>query len=261
MKISLNKSRIIENQKITENYFLMKFENKNPDQPGAAQFINIKINSKQDPLLRRPFAIFNYTKKQISILYKVIGNVTCLMSKLNKGAEIEYFGFLGKAFNTDIKKKTVWAIAGGIGIGGVNLFLNNIKKSNRTELFLGFNQFQEACNLSKFLKTDNVKSHIAVLEKNKRYFQGNLVELIKTAKTRPDMIFACGPEMMLSGLYHNFIDKYKIPAYFSMENIMACGIGTCMGCTVKIKEGNKIKQKRVCKDGPVFKAEDIIFSL
>ena len=259
MKIFLNKSRIIENQKITENYFLMKFEDKNPDPPGTAQFINIKINSKQDPFLRRPFAVFDHTKKQISILYKVVGKATNLMSKLNKGAEIEYFGFLGKTFNTDIKKKTVWVVAGGIGIGGVNLLLKNIKKCNKTELFLGFNQFREASDLSKFLKTDNVKSHIAVLEKNKRYFQGNVVELIKTQKIRPDMIFACGPEMMLAGLYHNFIHKYNIPAFFSLENIMACGIGTCMGCTIKIKEGNKIKQKRVCKDGPVFKAENIVF--
>ncbi len=259
MKLSLNKSRIIDNIKITENFYLLKFENKNPDSPKTGQFINIKINNKLNPFLRRPFAVFDFNKKVISILYKVVGETTQLMSALETDEEIEYFGFLGNPFNINLKNKNIWVAAGGIGIGGINLFLQKIKNHNKIELFLGFNRIREAENISKFLKIKDLKINSAVMEQNKSFFHGDIVRLIKKQKSKPDAIFACGPEPMLKSLFQEYIQKNNITAYFSLESIMACGIGTCMGCTVKIKEKNSIKQKRVCKDGPVFNAKEIVW--
>ena len=84
--------------------------------------------------------------------------------------------------------------------------------------------------------------------------------MLKKQKRRPEVIFACGPKPMLEGLYTDFIKKNNIPSYFSMESMMACGIGTCMGCTIKIKENHKFIYKRVCSDGPIFPAESIIWN-
>lgn len=259
MKITLNKSRILSNKKVTDNYFLMKFENRNTDQPRACQFINLRINDRLDPFLRRPFAVFDFNKKYISILYKVIGKTTRILSLLKKDDIIEYLGFLGTSFKPDFKKRNIWVVAGGIGIGGVHLFLKQVKASNNVEMFMGFNSTGEAEDFLKFFKIKNIKISLAVLERNKKNFCGNVVELLKNQESVADIIFACGPKLMLENLYRDFIQEHKITAYFSMESIMACGIGSCMGCNIKIKEGNSIKHKRVCKDGPVFKANQIIW--
>lgn len=259
MKISLNKSRIIDNIKITNNFYLLTLENKNNDSPKPGQFINIKANNRLDPFLRRPFAVFDFNRKLISILYEVVGETTQLMSALETDDEIEYFGFLGTPFNIDLKRKNIWIIAGGIGIGGINLFLQKIKNNNKAEIFLGFNKTNEARSFLNFFKIKNIKINFAVLEQSKSFFHGNVVKLVKKQKNRPDVIFACGPKLMLKNLFQDYIQKNNITAYFSMESIVACGIGSCMGCTIKIRKKNSIKQERVCKDGPVFNAKEIVW--
>lgn len=259
MKKILAISKIIENRQIACNYYLMKFENKNKDIPLPGQFINLKIRNSLDPLIRRPFAVFDFNSKAISILYKVIGKSTTILSHLHKNDEIEYFGFLGTPFEYAPVNKKTWIIAGGIGIGGIHLFLKKIKLKNNVELFMGFNTKEEASDFKSFLKHLNIKVNISVLENYKNFFHGNVIQLIKKNSNSPDFLFACGPEEMLKSLYQNIIQKKNIPAFFSMESIMACGIGSCMGCAIKIREKKTIKLKRVCKDGPVFEANKIIW--
>ncbi len=260
MKKTIEISKIIENIKISNDYFLIKFENKNTDNPKPGQFINIKTENTLSPLIRRPFAVFDYTKKYIFILYKVVGKTTLSMSKLKKGDEIEYFGFLGTPFISNLKNKNIWIIGGGIGIGGLHLFLKKCIAKNKVELFLGLNYKKEADDFKKLLNKLKIKIKISFMEKNNKFFKGNIVQLLKKENKKPDMIFGCGPQIMLKNLYKSIIKNKSIPSYFSMESIMACGIGTCMGCAIKIKEKDNIKFKRVCKDGPVFNADLILWT-
>jgi len=259
MKILLSKSSVIENKQISEDFFLLTFENKNEDAPGPGQFINIKVNNSFEPFLRRPFAVFDFNRKYLSILFKKVGGTTLFMSQLQPGDFIEYFGFLGMPFPLHFNKKHISIIAGGTGIGGINLFANKFKKNNKIELFLGFNRKTQSSDFMNFFKKDKWILNMACREKSSSFFQGTVVELFQKRKKKGDIVFACGPQPMLQNLYTDIIKKQNMPAYFLMESIMACGIGSCMGCTLKIKEKNSIKQKRVCKDGPIFNAHEIIW--
>ena len=239
----------------------MKFENRNPDKPLPGQFLNIKFKDHLDPFLRRPFAVFDFDRKTLSILYKVVGRTTSMLSQLQKNDLIEYLGFLGEPFDRDRTFNKLWVVAGGIGIGGLHLFIKNMKQNNDLELFIGFNTEEEADAFIRFLKPLHIRINAAVMDpKGKsKYFKGNIVKLLKKETKRCDTLFACGPELMLKSLYSDIIQKKRIPAYFSMDAIMACGIGSCMGCTIKIKEKGLTRFKRVCKEGPVFNADHIVW--
>lgn len=259
MKKIIQTVKILKNTPLTDNYYLMQFENRNKDLPQSGHFINIRITNIQHTFLRRPFAVFSSSKNSITILYKVVGPTTSQMSTLKKGDTIEYLGFLGNPFNKIIQKKNIWIIAGGIGLGGIHLFYEKMKRRNNIELFLGFNTVKEAHHLSAIIKDKSTKLHIAVMEKQKKYIKGNVVNLLLKQKHQPDLIYACGPEIMLKNIWEQYLRSKKIPAFFSMESVMACGIGSCMGCTIKIKDKKGYIFQRVCKEGPIFKVDDIIW--
>lgn len=260
MALIINNSKIIRNDKITDSFYLMTIENKNKNIPLAGQFISVRLPGTSQ-LLRRPFGVFGYSKKHIMILYKIAGQNTRNMSLLPDGGIIEYMGFLGNGWKEKIKGKTIWLAAGGIGLGGIKMFHQQLSGNNNVHLYCGFNSLQESKKMSVFLGQSIKKNlHLACLEKNKKFFTGNIVDLLKTGKDKPDMIIACGPQGMLDNLFHSYISPNNIPAYFSMENIMACGVGSCMGCNLDIYHDRKSKTVRVCKEGPVFNAYDIVWS-
>lgn len=134
-------------------------------------------------------------------------------------------------------------------------------KKNNVKLFVGLNYTREVLALNKYLNRKGKRTflNISVMEKNSKFFHGDIVNLLIAQKEIPDIIIACGPKEMLKNLYENYIKNNQIEAYFSMENMMACGIGVCMGCNIKIRQEGEDKILRVCKEGPVFKAQDIVW--
>jgi len=258
-KLKLCNAKILENKKISNTYYLLKFENKNNINLIPGVFVNIKIKNFDKTFLRRPFAIFSANKKTLTILYKIIGQTTEVMKDLKPLDEINYLGPLGKPLQINLKNKKIYIIVGGSGVGILNSLYTTYFKQNDLQIFLGVNTLEEGKNFKIFFNKKFKNYKISVLENNKHFFQGNVVEHVKKIKQKPDMVFACGPVAMLKNLFFNVIKPYNIPALFSMEKIMACGIGVCMGCTIKIKTEEGIEQKRVCKDGPFFNPFEIIW--
>ncbi len=259
IRIFQEKSRIIENINIGESYYLLKFKTSHQKVkiiPG--QFLNIRILDTFDPLLRRPFSIFNFERGIISILYKVRGKGTKILSQLSSSDVIDFIFPLGNGFKEVFKKKNIWIAAGGIGVAGISYLLKFLRNKN-VNLFAGFNLLSEANAIKKILNFKNI--HISVMQRQNRYFTGDILRLIKKElkKHKPEIIVGCGPVEMLESLY-NIASSLGIPTEFLMERQMGCGMGVCFGCAIKVKSKNKIQFRLVCKDGPVFKGDEIVWS-
>lgn len=227
---------IIYNKRLTEEYYLMKVEEKNNAEMGQFYMLRAWDN---EPLLSRPVSIFDRDDDSITFLYKIIGKGTKLMSTLKSGDNIICQGPQGSSF-PKVKGK-IAMIGGGVGIAPLYLAAKNLMedKDNEIDIFFSLRGVE-------ILREElSSVSNNLILKTNER-----VVGLVDADKY--DYIFTCGPEGLMKDVYLGAKDKKAI-VYVSLERRMACGIGICYGCTCKTKSGNKL----TCKDGPVFLAEEV----
>jgi len=259
----IQKIKIIKNYKIKENYFKIILSNpylaKN-SQPG--QFLNIKID--EDIFLRRPFSIHRVKGNNLEILYEVVGKGTETLSKKKKGEYLDVIGPLGNGFNYQLpitNYQLPILVAGGIGVAPLVFLAQKLKeipnsKSQIPIVLIGAKNKNKVLGEEEF-KRWGFEVKIAT-DDGSRGFKGNVSDLLKhilsTMNYELSTIYACGPYPMLKEIAKIARD-YKIQAEVSLERHFACGIGICLGCVIETKQG----QKRVCKDGPVFKTEEIIW--
>ncbi len=240
--------KVIENISVIDNFYLisLEFNEKFDAMPG--QFVEIQINNSNltDPFLRRPFSIFDFHNNILKIFYKVVGKSTYLLSKLKKGETINLLAPLGNKFSI-IENSLL--IAGGTGIGGI-YFLTRFL--NKYKILYGVKNEKEKKYLRDFLNNE----HLIIISEER---DGTVIDYLLKNDFKYNFIYSCGPEIMMKRLYNEYMKKNKIEGEFSLESYMGCGFGVCLGCVRKIKVNNKIENLRVCKEGPVFNAENIIW--
>lgn len=211
----------------------------------AGQFVSFLIPNKT---FRRPFSVSNFEKLyqggKITILFKLKGEGTNYLKSLKEGDELDYLGPLGNGFSEFDPKKRALLVGAGIGIAPM-LYLKKVLNEKNMQNFLitGFRSEEEAVEGS-----DTTVIGGSVLD--------NIQDLIDEYK--PDIIYSCGPKIVLETVCE-IAEKNNLPAQIAMEKVMACGIGVCRGCAVKIKDGDRVKMAAVCKDGPVFNGPDIVW--
>jgi len=225
-------------------------------QPG--QFVMVKCADGIQPLLRRPLGVHNVKGSEVEILYEIIGEGTKLLSQKKSGQALDIIGPLGIGFKfpkgSDPCGKNI-LIAGGMGVAPLLFLAKKINKS-QVLVLIGAKTKQEILCKKEFKKLGcNVK---VVTDDGSAGHKGFVTDLLQDRghlfKGVPAMLYACGPKPMLKAV-SEFSKRRKIPAQISFEEHMACGIGACLGCIVNTKSG----QKRVCKEGPVFDAREIIW--
>ena len=228
--------------------------------PGQFCMLKVRDNTSCDPLLRRPFSINRVEEDKIHILYRVVGKGTKYMSKLLKGEPIEILGPLGNGFNI-IKDKYNIVVAGGMGIAPISFLTSHLSK-DKTIVIVGAANKEELFDIDYiksqgyrvFLATDDgslgKKGFVTEILKEK------LDELLLDKDNEDIVVYSCGPYPMLKKLA-NICKKLKIYTQVSMEAKMACGIGLCLGCVVSKSDGGFL---HVCKDGPVFDANEVDWS-
>lgn len=261
-------AKIISNTRISKIYYLLRLEAPSvfkDAQPG--QFVHIKINDTNEPLLRRPFSIHRILslksksssqKVYLDVLYEIKGKGTQLLAQRNAGDCLNILGPLGKGFDYQAQNKADKLnilIAGGMGVAPLNFLAEKLAKSKKLVLIGSATDSKILCEDQ--LKKSGCEVKIAT-EDGSRGFKGKVTDLFEK-KIIPSGIFnpksfvyACGPKAMLIALSKICLIK-KIPLEISLEEFMGCGIGACLGCAIETKKGFV----RVCSDGPVFKAEDI----
>jgi len=267
------KARIKEKAMFGQRYFRMLIEADSiAKHAKAGQFVNIKVSEDIEPLLRRPFSIHRVRGRIVEILYEVVGDGTRILSQRKSGEYLNIIGPLGNGFSPLSAGPTLQSIlvAGGMGVAPLVFLAEKLGKI-KNPASLSSRQAGKAKNLvligaktkehilcEKEFQDSNCSVKIST-DDGSCGFRGRVTELLKNVilqvpRSRLIAIYACGPKPMLKEV-SLLARQYRIPAQISLEAHMACGIGACLGCAVRTKEG----YKRVCKEGPVFSAEEIVW--
>jgi dihydroorotate dehydrogenase electron transfer subunit len=254
---------IITNQQLSDTCWRMRLA-AGPAITASArpgQFVMVRPNGGDRPFLPRPFSIHRINKENgsLDLLYKVIGPGTRRMSGLNAGDGLAVTGPLGSGFRIEQQYENISIIGGGIGLAPL-VFLADVLAAEtpdpfRAEVFIGAATADEILCRDEFIDL-KMGVHIATDDGSAGH-HGFVTELfgIITKDNPPDMIFACGPPAMLRATAKITASR-NIPCQISIETIMACGIGACLGCAVK-PAGNTSHYLHACRQGPVFFSSEI----
>lgn len=234
------------NKCIAKNTYEMVLEGDASCLVKPGQFINIKIEGL---FLRRPISVCDYSENEITIIYKVVGKGTDIMSEMNKGDKLDILVGLGNGFDISKSGKNPVLIGGGAGVPPMySVAKHLIENGIEPVAVLGFNTKDEVFYKEEFEKL-GVKTLITTVDASVG-IKGFVTDAMKTLNDY-SYFYACGPEPMLKAVYN----ESKTSGQLSFEERMGCGFGACMGCSCETKYGNK----RICKDGPVLEKEEIIW--
>jgi len=224
------------------------------------QFIQIKTNSHTDPLLRRPISLHDIDadKGIISILYRVVGTGTKLLTVIQNGEELDSIGPLGRGFSLPQRINKAVLIGGGVGITPlVYLARQLVENGCETLVLYGTENQDQLVALDKIIST-GAKCLTATLN-GSFGIKGFVTEPLFDEQVGAgiDFLYTCGPEPMMKQV-RDYGIKHNIPGEVSLEEHMACGVGACLGCARKLKEEDK-EYVKICKDGPVFNMAEVEF--
>lgn len=237
---------VIANEKIAKDVHKMILKGDTSYITFPGQFINIKID---DLYLRRPISICDYDKETITIIFKVVGHGTEKMAEMGKGTKLDILTGLGNGFNKTRSGKSPLLVGGGVGTPPMYRLCKELIDEGKSPIVvLGFNSKEDVFFEDEFKKL-GADVYISTVD-GSYGTKGFVTDVIKDLDNYT-YHYACGPLPMLKALYNTAEGDGE----YSFEERMGCGFGACMGCTVKVKDGFK----RVCKDGPVLKKEEIVW--
>jgi dihydroorotate dehydrogenase electron transfer subunit len=235
-----NISTVIENKCISEGIYRMTLAADDPGFTAPGQFAMLKVPEK---FLRRPISVSTYDDKTYSIVYRVVGAGTEIMSRMAPGVEVASLTGLGNGYDLDAVPDGAYVIGGGIGIPSMLQLARELKARGRDfDLVLGYETRDKMFMFDEFKE---VKPEITVMTEDGSFGSKGLVT---AAADSFGYACACGRLAMLKAL-----SEKVMHGQFSLEARMGCGFGACMGCSVMTLDG----ARRVCKEGPVFDKEAI----
>lgn len=236
---------IKENRPLTKDVYLMRLEGDTSDITASGQFVNIKLDGLY---LRRPISVNDVEGNILTIIYKVVGKGTEQMKEMKEGT-LDILTGLGNGYDTSLSGDSVLLVGGGVGVPPLYMLAKKLLAENKkVGVILGFNTESEVFFEDEFR---NLGCDVTVTTVDGS--RGTKGFVTNALGSFPDAsyFYTCGPEPMLKALYN----ATEISGQFSFEERMGCGFGACMGCSCKTLYGNK----RICKDGPVLKKEEIIW--
>ena len=244
----IDNALVLDNFKIAKDTYLMKIQASFQKDIKPGQFVNIRISGHY---LRRPISVSSIEDDHFTIIYKIVGEGTRDLAKVQKGQKIDVMGSLGRFFSIHEDLDQVLLVGGGVGIPPLYEVAKRYKKlGKRLVVVLGFRSKEEVFLEEEFKKL-SPETYVAT-DDGSYGFKGNVIDLIDDKKIDIDFVYSVGPRPMLRALQERY-DK----GYVSLEERMACGVGLCMGCVCKDKN-NPEKSYRVCKEGPVFEIGKVV---
>ncbi|MBP5773274.1 MAG: dihydroorotate dehydrogenase electron transfer subunit [Eubacterium sp.] len=249
-------AKILSQNKIADGIFSMWIECSAAKDAKPGQFIDVYVND-DSKILPRPISICEAKDDSLRIVYRVVGGGTKLMSTYEAGDEIQIIGPLGNGFN--LKDGKAILVGGGIGIPPMVELAKNLSEKIGRENVISVMGYRDELFLTDEL--EQFSQVIIATEDGSTGTKGTVIDALNENGVDGDVLYACGPIPMLKALKDWASDK-GIECQISLEERMACGIGACLACVCKTKEKDEhsnVCNKRICKDGPVFDADEIIF--
>ncbi len=243
---------ILENKPVASNINLLTFSTGEKIKVRAGQFVNIAVGDGVH-LLRRPIAVCKAEEDKITICFQLKGEGTHKLAALSVGTKVSVLLPLGNGFFVDEKEKKVALVGGGVGIFPmISVIREYMEKGKEIYSYIGFRNKDAMCCMDELEKSTS----LTVTTDDGSYgLHMNAVQALAQdlQKIKPDVVLSCGPTPMLRALKAALKDT-GIPCYVSLEERMGCGIGACLVCVCNQTDGT---HARVCKDGPVFNADEV----
>ncbi len=229
------------------------------------QFVMVQVRQAYAPLLRRPFSIAGLIGRPravegIELLIKVVGEGTERLAHLEKDAQVDLLGPLGRGFTFNPEHPLCYLAAGGIGVAPIRFLAQTLiaggADPDQCKIFLGGQRQADLLCQAEF---DAMGLHVTITtDDGSAGDQCLITDPLETAiiKQKPDMVYACGPHGMLSCII-GIAQRTQAACQISIETLMACGLGACLGCAVDRTDQDGYLH--ACMDGPVFNARDIQF--
>ena len=236
--------KILSNTALTNNVYKMVLGGDTSAITASGQFVNIQLDGL---FLRRPISVCDYDENTLTIIYKVVGKGTQAMSKMADG-QLDILTGLGNGYDLSVSGNHPVLVGGGVGVPPMyNLAKKLLCEGKKVTVILGFNTKSEIFYEEEF---KNLGCDVLVTTVDGSYgVKGFVTDALKDVSY--SYFYSCGPEPMLKALYK----ATSTSGQLSFEERMGCGFGACMGCSCKTLTG----YKRICKDGPVMRKEEILW--
>lgn len=243
---------IVKNERIAENIYAVTFDLGEKPQVRAGQFGDILVGGTH--LLRRPIAVCKVDGTQVTYCYQIKGEGTKTLKTMGAGTRLNVLMPLGNGFFVEENEKKVALVGGGVGVFPLVSVVREYGASKEISAYIGYRNKDAVCGVEEFEKA---KKFVGVTDDGSYGEKMNAVQAFAAdlkKGNRPDVVLACGPTPMLRAL-KALVDEENLPCYVSLEERMGCGIGACLVCVCDLTNG---KKARVCKDGPVFNANEVV---
>lgn len=236
---------IVDNVPLTANVFKMTLKGDTADITAPGQFVNIKIDGLY---LRRPISVCDLQGDVLTLVYKVVGKGTEMMSEMVAGDKLDILSGLGNGYDLSVCGNAPLLVGGGVGVPPLYFLAKQlVSQGKNIKVILGFNKADEVFFEDEFKA---IGAGVTVTTADGSYgVKGFVTDAFGDGGY--SYVYTCGPEAMLKAVY----DRCGCGGQFSFEERMGCGFGACMGCSCRTLYGNK----RICKDGPVLVKEEIIW--
>lgn len=257
----MEKGLVINHQQLAQDMYVMEFlapSIAKECKPG--QFLHVRPGNTNDPLLRRPLSLYDVDQEKgsISLLYRVVGKGTDLLTGLKVNDYIDIMGPLGRGFSLPESPKNALLVGGGVGIAPL-VYLGRVLKERECQVTV----MCGAANAGQLVVDDKFQqldiTFLSATIDGSAGYKGLVTDLLVT-QVKPggfDIIYTCGPEPMMD-LVALYAAIHHIWGEVSLEEHMACGVGACLGCARRLKASDETYAK-VCKDGPVFNMKEVEF--
>ena len=235
---------IIENKALTRDVYKMVLEGDTSAITASGQFVNIQLEGK---FLRRPISVCDWDAETLTIVYKVVGHGTEQMSEMKAGEKLDILTGLGNGYDLTLAGDAPLLIGGGVGVPPMYGAAKKLAEAGiKAKVILGFNVKDEIFYEEEFKA---LGCEVTVTTVDGSYgVKGFVTNALPKSYS---YFYTCGPEPMLKAVYK----ATSTSGQMSFEERMGCGFGACMGCSCKTITG----YKRICKEGPVMKKEEILW--
>ena len=236
---------IEENRPLAPDVYRLRLWGRGMEEQRPGQFVNLLLPGR---FLRRPISVYDWEEDRVTVIYKVVGRGTEQLAQMKPGEKLDTLTGLGNGYDLTKAGESPLLLGGGAGVPPMYLLARRLKAQGKTvTAVLGFNTREEVFAEEAFRA---LSCRVTVTTADGSYGKKGFVT--DALPEDYSYFYACGPEPMLKAVYRTA----KTSGQFSLEERMGCGFGACMGCSIKTASG----PRRICREGPVFEKEEILWA-
>ena len=236
---------VVSNRALTENVYRMELSGDTSAIAGPGQFVEVAVPGK---FLRRPISVCDYSENALTLIYKVVGSGTDILSGMSASAQLDILTGLGNGYDLSLSGDRPVLVGGGVGVPPMYALAKKLLQQGKSvQVVLGFNKESEIFLAEEF-RALGAQVYVATADGSVGV-KGFVTDVIRDLEYT--YFYSCGPMPMFRAMENVMTTSGQ----YSFEERMGCGFGACMGCAIQTASG----AKRVCKDGPVFPREEVFF--